>query len=87
METLLNKYSIKPIVGIIPDNMDLELLKYKKVNDFWKKAKMWENNGWTIAMHGYQHLYKTKEGGINPVNLRSEFAGLEYELQQECTDY
>ena len=34
-------------------------------------------------MHGYEHRYVTTDGGINPVNKRSEFAGLPYEDQAE----
>ena len=32
-------------------------------------------------MHGYEHRYVTKDGGLNPLNKRSEFAGLSYEEQ------
>lgn len=82
IEELLDKYNIKPIVGIIPDNKDKSLIeKYKKDQDFWKKAKKWKNKGWTIALHGCNHEYITNDGGINPVNRRSEFAGVSYEEQ------
>ena len=82
IEELLDKYNIKPIVGIIPDNKDKSLIeKYKKDQDFWQKAKKWKNKGWTIALHGCNHEYITNDGGINPVNRRSEFAGVSYEEQ------
>ena len=80
MELLLNKYNIKPIVGIIPNNKDIELLNYSNDSKFWEKAKKWEKKGWIIAMHGYEHLYLTKNGGINPIQYRSEFAGLSLEI-------
>lgn len=83
MELLLNKYNIKPIVGIIPNNKDIELLNYSNDSKFWEKAKKWEKKGWIIAMHGYEHLYLTKNGGINPIQYRSEFAGLSLEIQKE----
>lgn len=35
------------------------------------------------AMHGYNHVYETECGGLNPVNNRSEFAGVPLERQQE----
>lgn len=77
MEKILNSYSIKPIVGVIPNNQDSSMVKvYKKNNDFWKKVKQWQNNGWIIAMHGYDHVYITDDGGINPIQKRSEFAGV-----------
>lgn len=82
IEELLDKYNIKPIVGIIPDNKDKSLIeKYKKDKNFWQKAKKWKNKGWTIALHGCNHEYITDDGGINPVNRRSEFAGVSYEEQ------
>ena len=43
----------------------------------------WIDKGWTPAMHGYEHRYLTEDGGINPINKRSEFAGLAFEKQAE----
>lgn len=82
MENLLDKYKVKPLVGIIPDCRDPMMDKYEYDNGFWDLVDQWVHKGWVIAMHGYQHLYTTKCGGINPVNLRSEFAGESYETQK-----
>lgn len=81
MEGILNKYNIKPIFGIIPDNKDPDLLKYPEVEKFWELMNRWKNNGWEPALHGYQHVFETSQGGINPVNSMSEFAGLPYDVQ------
>lgn len=84
MEKLLDNYDIKPIFGTIPKNCDESLVsKYKQNPDFWKLMHSWIEKGWVPAMHGYEHRYLTKDGGINPVNKRSEFAGLSYETQAE----
>ena len=84
IEKILDKYNIKPIVGIIPDNLDSSFLeKYKKDNEFWDKVSNWISKDWIIAMHGYHHQYVTNEGGMNPVQKRSEFAGLPLEEQKE----
>lgn len=84
MEELLDKYKIKPIFGIIPKNRDKALtLKYKQNPNFWDLTHSWINKGWTPAMHGYEHRYVTQNGGIHPVNKRSEFAGLSYEEQSK----
>jgi len=56
-ELLFEKYSIKPVLGVIPNNKDSEFLAYPKKNDFWEKVRDWENKGWEIAMHGYTHVY------------------------------
>ncbi len=45
----------------------------------WLKEKQQE--GWTVAMHGYDHIYRTKKGGLFPLNHASEFAGRSYEEQ------
>ncbi len=83
MELLLDKYAIKPLVGVIPQNADPELLAYEKDLDFWKKATDWQKNGWELALHGFDHRYITEEGGLNPVNKRSEFAGVPLEDQKK----
>ncbi len=82
MEKLLDKHEIKPIFGIIPKNMDDSLTsKYKQNLNFWDLINQWIKKGWMPAMHGYEHRYITNNSGINPVNKKSEFAGLPYEKQ------
>ena len=82
IEEILDKYNIKPIVGVIPDNKDLKLIhEYEHVEDFWGIVQKWQSKNWNIAIHGYQHLYLTKQGGLNPINMRSEFAGLSLDEQ------
>lgn len=82
MEALLDAYGVKPLVGIIPDCKDPAMKEYAEDSDFWlKRVPSWKEKGWAFAMHGYEHVYHTESGGINPVNRRSEFAGLSYEEQ------
>lgn len=83
MKTLLVKYGVKPIYGIIPNNRDPELLQYEKVEGFWDIMREWQEKGWIPAMHGFTHVFETLEGGINPINDKSEFAGLSLERQRE----
>ena len=84
IESLLDKYNIKPIVGVIPNNKDTDMTqKYTKDKDFWDKVDKWKSKGWEIALHGYDHVCITDNGGINPVNNRSEFAGLSLEKQEK----
>ena len=56
-ELLFEKYGIKPVLGVIPENKDNELLSYPKTDDFWKQVRIWKNKGWEIAMHGHTHVY------------------------------
>lgn len=83
MENILDLYDIKPMVGIIPNNRDLTLEIDPIDNFFWEKALRWQQKKWTIALHGYDHVYISNNGGINPVHNRSEFAGLPLNLQEE----
>ena len=83
MKRLLDKYNIKPIFGIIPDNKDPDLLQYEEVPGYWDLVKQWITEGWKPAMHGYMHVFETNQGGINPVNNRSEFAGMGLDKQRE----
>ena len=84
MKVLLDKYGVKPVFGIIPDNKDQALVNvYERDEQFWKKMIQWIKKGWIPALHGFEHCYVTECGGINPINARSEFAGLTYEEQCE----
>ena len=84
IENIFDRYDIHPLVGIIPQNKDQSLITaYQKDIAFWDKALKWKAKGWKIALHGYEHLYLSRDGGINPVNNRSEFAGISYDMQAE----
>ncbi len=76
---------MKPLIGVVPDNRD-ENLKGSdqgKPEDFWAYISELQKSGWTVAMHGYQHIYTTKKGGLFPLNNFSEFAGISYEKQKQ----
>ena len=82
-QELLNYYDLKPVMGVIPDNQDNEILKYPKRENFWETVKKWELNDWSIAMHGYNHLYDKETNKKDFFNYggRSEFFGHSYEDQ------
>lgn len=84
IENLFDKYNIKPIVAVTPDNQDPDIKYDDEDIDFWNKVNVWRKKGWSIAMHGYQHLYHdvAKESLIIPFYDRSEFAGLNLEDQK-----
>lgn len=83
VEHILDKYDIKPMVGIIPHNKDAQTMVEAEDPFFWQKAIVWQEKGWSIALHGYNHCYETTSGGINPIHHRSEFAGLPLKQQKE----
>ena len=83
MEKLLDKYDIIPLVGIIPCCEDSLMDKYEEDKNFWNQVNIWIKKGWVIALHGYSHVFISEEGGLNPVNKKSEFAGVPLERQKE----
>lgn len=89
-KALLDHYQVKPLIGVVPDNRDENLVKKepsaeeKKLSDgFWEYVKALKEDGWVIAMHGFRHIYSTKKGGCFPLNNFSEFAGLPFEKQKD----
>lgn len=76
-EQLFDKYNIKPILGVIPNNQDKELKSYPKKENFWKIVKKWQSKGWEISMHGYNHLYHNETGHKDYFRYggKSEFFG------------
>ncbi len=40
--------------------------------------RTYKEEGWVIALHGYDHVYTTDKGGLFPLNRFSEFAGVPY---------
>lgn len=83
VEMLLDKYGVKPLVGVIPHCEDHMMDLYPYNTDFWTLVECWIAKGWVVAMHGYNHVYETNSSGINPVNSRSEFAGETIDVQRE----
>lgn len=83
VERMLDENEIKPLVGVIPVNRDPMLLEFMEDPAFWEKAMAWQEKGWRIALHGYNHVCSSHCAGINPVHSRSEFAGLPLEVQRQ----
>lgn len=83
MECLLDKYGIRPMVGIIPANADPKQNIAPKDPMFWIKTLKWQEKDWAIALHGFDHCYISTNAGINPLWNRSEFAGVSLEEQKQ----
>lgn len=80
---LLEKYNIKPLIGVIPDCCDPDLQIEAEREDFWDFVRGLEQKGYTIAMHGYQHIFTTNTRGIVVKRYVSEFAGHSLDEQVE----
>ena len=84
-EQLFEKYEVKPIIAAIPYNKDTSI-QYSSYNKlYWKWLQSMDIRGWSIALHGYQHLYHKIDRTKNlfPFYNRSEFSGLTLEEQKE----
>jgi predicted deacetylase len=84
---LCDRYQVKPLIGVVPDNRDKMLQIDEKRADFWEYVLKLQAEGWTIAQHGVYHVYTTKKMGCFPLNRLSEFAGLPYDKQYEMLLY
>lgn len=85
MEDLLDKYHVKPLVGVIPDNQDPEF-NWTKDEHFWERARNWQSKGWTIAQHGYHHLYlpeAKRKYFQKSHSLHTEWAGVDKDIQKK----
>lgn len=82
-EEILGDLDIKPMVAVVPDNRDPVLQVNDSDPDFWDKIRNWQAKGWSIAMHGYQHVFHPiyRKRLLLPFYDRSEFAGLSYSEQ------
>ena len=80
---ILDKHGIKPLIGVVPDNQDKKLKKSAPREDFWEYIRGLQQQGWVVAMHGYNHVYTTREPGMFPIGDKSEFAGVPYPRQDE----
>ena len=85
MFDVLDRYGVRPMVGIIPHNEDPMQEIDSPDLEFWEKAKSWQQKGYAIALHGYNHCYISNKGleGMNPLWARSEFAGVPLEIQRQ----
>lgn len=83
IERILEDFSVKPILAVVPDNADPKLRIDPPRADFWDHVRRWAASGWTIALHGYQHRYVNQNSGILGLNRYSEFAGLSHAEQED----
>lgn len=87
-KALCDRYQIKPLIGVVPDNRDPNLHicepQEAPVEDFWRYIRELEKDGWRIAQHGVTHVYTTRKMGCFPLNRLSEFAGTAYRQQYEA---
>lgn len=83
IEPELVRLGIHPMMAIVPDNHDPKLQVSDERPDFWDRVRAWQTLGWTIGLHGYQHVDTGGGGGILRSGGHSEFSGLSAGEQQD----
>jgi predicted deacetylase len=85
LEALFDSLGIKPLVAVVPDNQDPVLQIDAPDPGFWERVRVWQAKGWTIALHGYQHVFHAVDRRqlLLPFYDRSEFASLPLAAQAE----
>ena len=83
VKKMLDTYQIKPLIGVVPFNQDLNLMKNPVLEDFQGFLNLLKKEGYIIALHGCYHVYTTEKKGLFPLNNFSEYAGVSYEKQNE----
>ena len=85
LELLFDQYSIKPVLGVIPNNMDNEFLAFSRNDNFWDQVRKWQDKRWEIALHGYTHIYDklcSKKSDYFNYGGGSEFFGHSLQIQE-----
>ena len=82
-EDLFDKHNIKPLLGVVSNNQDTDLLSYEKNDQFWSQVRAWKKKNWEIAMHGYTHIYDKDTFKKDYFNYggKSEFFGHSFDEQ------
>lgn len=79
----MDKYGVKPLIGVIPDCQDPDLQIEEPHEDFWELVKELQAKGNTVAMHGSVHVFDNHARGMVVSRWDSEFAGHPYDIQVE----
>jgi len=83
IEYFLDSLGIKPAVAVIPKNRDDSVAKWSKNSQFESRYLDMYKKGYEICLHGYDHVYITDNPGIFGLSPRSEFAGVDPQIQRE----
>ena len=80
-EALMRRFSIRPILAVVPENRDPELVVDAEDPQFWSRIRTLQDEGWTIALHGFRHECRAAGKSLVPLDRLSEFAGVSAEKQ------
>lgn len=75
VEAVLDRHGVRPLVGVVPQCADPELRVDEEDPQFWERARGWQAKGWTMGLHGWDHVFVGRARGLVPLNDYTEFAG------------
>jgi Uncharacterized protein conserved in bacteria (DUF2334) len=81
--TLIEEFGVRPILAVVPDNHDSDLVRAPADPGFWEQMRRLEASGATIAVHGFRHVCDNEGRSLLGIHRRSEFAGVKYDTQRE----
>ncbi len=85
LESAFDELDVRPIVGVIPECRDPAMDYADPDPEFWGQVRRWRDKGWTIALHGLNHVYHPDPPGARalvPFHRRGEFVGLSLDEQR-----
>lgn len=80
---ITDRYGIRPILAVVPENRDPELNVERPDPHFWARMRALESSGATIALHGYRHLCESHGPSYLGLHTVTEFAGIPEHTQAE----
>jgi predicted deacetylase len=80
---LIEEFGIRPILAVVPDNEDYHLQVSPEDPEFWAQMRAMEAAGATIALHGYNHVCRSRGRSLLPLHRRTEFAGVPEDIQRQ----
>lgn len=80
--TLFKSYNIRPLVAVIPDCQDPDLINYPFIPNFWDLVKTWQLHQIPFALHGLHHIFHQSKNSVIPLNYYTEFTDLSLNEQK-----
>ena len=69
------------LIGVVPDCRDEHLHVAAPRDDFWEVVRRARARGWTVAQHGYTHVFDSDAPNLLGMANHSEFAGHPVDVQ------
>lgn len=81
-QAIIDRYKLRPILAVVPDNQDPDLSLQAADPQFWTRMRSLEAAGCTIGMHGYRHVCVGRGHSLLNLHDETEFAGVDESQQR-----